>query len=155
MKPLLTTLVFLFLATSAQAFDPEHMVKLFKTHSCEGCDLSRAEFNDMELANMNLKGANLKEAGFEDADLTGINFSGANLEGADFESASIEGVDFSGAFLYRADFDESSVEASDFSGAFLVKAENFSPDSDTRLDNAVFVDGSLCMKDSNGSCERP
>ena len=84
----------MFLTGMGYGFNAADLQKVNSTNKCEKCDLSNANFSNIDMygANLtgaNLTGANLSDASFNDANLTGANLKGANIKGANFSGAKL------------------------------------------------------------------
>ena len=104
---LLPILPIALLSTSAQAFNPEQLKQFLKTNQCQGCDLSGANLERLNLSGANLQGANLSSA----------ILSGSNLSNANLEAANLQGASLSEAYLYRA-----NLTGANFANAVLINA---------------------------------
>ena len=83
-----------FFAATTLGFDNAQLQKFNSTNKCEKCDLSKANFSNLDmygvdLVGANLTGANLSGASFNDADLRDANLRGANIEGTNFSGAKL------------------------------------------------------------------
>jgi hypothetical protein len=103
LRPFIVVAVLSLFATSAAAFDAEHVAKLKSTGSCRGCDLSGAALNGLKLKGADLAGADLTEAKLDTADLSGARLRGANLSRATGSFLRLAGADLSGARLVAFD----------------------------------------------------
>ena len=90
--------------------------------------------------------------------LAGRNLSGLNLIGLDLSDCSLKGADMRGSNLERANMMGSNLERVDMTGANL-KMANFYQAALTAakldqavLDGAIWIDKSICAKDSIGEC---
>ena len=101
-------------ASSASAYDPDHLQRLKGTGNCERCDLRDANLAQQFLVNAyltatNLAGANLAGANLKGAWLAGANLAGANLGGANLEGANLGYVYMNGAILCNTTMPDGSV----------------------------------------------
>lgn len=110
--------------------------------------LDKADLTGATLRNTNLQGASLRESRLKNSDLSFANLISANLANAHFNGATILGANFRDADLSNADLQDADLSYANLSGADLTGA-NF---SGTRLDNAIWVDRSVCAKGSLGRC---
>jgi hypothetical protein len=78
--------------------------KLLTDNACQGCNLSGAVLNRLNLAEADLEGADLSGAQLNSASLAGANLRGANLRGAWLGGADLTGADLLGANWEGADF---------------------------------------------------
>ncbi len=113
-----------FLSTSAQAFNPEHLAQLLKTNQCANCDLSSAKLEKLNLSGANLSGANLSSANLTGANLSNANLEAANLQGSSLSEtylfrANLTGANFTNAGLQKANLRETTLIGTNFSGADL------------------------------------
>ncbi|MFJ4098718.1 pentapeptide repeat-containing protein [Amycolatopsis japonica] len=102
------------------------------TIDLSGADLSKANFEHMDLFNADFSGADLSDAnlgwasldnaGLSDADLTGAKLESASLNHADVLRSDLIGADLRDANLGRADLTGSDLSLADLSGADLTNA---------------------------------
>ena len=88
-------LTFLFSLGGCSKYSDEvqtNLIKLKKTKSCSGCDLSGIELISFDLKGADLSGANLTGANLRRSDLTGANLSDANLTDTDLLGANLTGA---------------------------------------------------------------
>ena len=91
-------------------------------------------------------------------DFSGRNLSGLRLVGLDLSRCNFRGADLSNGDLERTDLDESVLERADLSGANLRMTDlRLTGMKGARLeravlDGALWQDGTICAKDSVGSC---
>lgn len=76
------------------SFDNAQLQQVNSTNKCEKCDLSGANFSNLDmtgarLVGSNLSGANLSDAIFSDTNLTDANLTGANIKGTNFSGAKL------------------------------------------------------------------
>jgi len=116
MKQILATItvVATLAATSASAFDPVHLKKLWDTNSCIECDLSGAY-----LFNADLAGAILTEAELQEAELVGAILAGAKLVNVNLTNAVLGGADLTGADLTGTNFRKADMNFVNMKGAIL------------------------------------
>ncbi|MEE3715995.1 pentapeptide repeat-containing protein [Tumidithrix elongata RA019] len=96
-----------FIATSAQAANPNHIRQLLQTKECRYCDLLRANLSLANLRGADLRGSDLystdlKYSDLREAILTGANLYKSDLRGADLTGAEITGTDFREANMCNA-----------------------------------------------------
>lgn len=94
--------------TAAFAADPNQIIRLLESRSCQGCrlqdaDLVQADLRDAHLRNTSLQRANLSGARLDSADLRGANLSFTSLVGASLRGADLRGADLNGTDLRQAD----------------------------------------------------
>ncbi|PZD74593.1 Serine/threonine-protein kinase B [Acaryochloris thomasi RCC1774] len=75
------------------------LVRLRKTQSCVGCDLSGVNLKGTDLRSVDLTGANLQGADLRKADLRGAYLARANLTSAQIEGAILASTDLRGATM--------------------------------------------------------
>ena len=99
MKQILATITVAvtLVASSASAFDPEHLKRLEDTNECTGCNLS-----GVSLEGKTFIGANLRSAKLSGSNLKSTVLQDANLEGADLTEAVLTDAQLKRAKLYRA-----------------------------------------------------
>ena len=90
--------------------------------------------------------------------LDGRNLSGLNLVGLDLSDSSLKGADMRGSNLERANLMGSNLERADMTGANLKMASFYQAAltaaklDQAVLDGAIWIDKSICAKDSIGEC---
>ncbi|MHB8121283.1 MAG: pentapeptide repeat-containing protein [Desulfuromonadaceae bacterium] len=90
--------------------------------------------------------------------LDGRNLSGLNLVGLDLSDSSLKGADMRGSNLERANMMGSNLERADMTGANLKMASFYQAAltaaklDQAILDGAIWIDKSICAKDSIGEC---
>jgi len=114
----------------------------------EGRVLARANLAGARMRNMALSRANLRDGQLSGADLSFTNLSVADLRQADLRTATLTGASLRGADLSFADLEQADLSYADLQGAKLDGARL----AGAQLDNAVWVDGSLCVRGSVGRC---
>ncbi|MEQ8461948.1 pentapeptide repeat-containing protein [Coleofasciculus sp. E1-EBD-02] len=82
-------------------------------------NLSGADLRNASYRELCLAGANLTDANLSGLNLRSINLSGANLQGANLNRVMLEQADLSGANLQGANLDGAILEEADLSGANL------------------------------------
>jgi uncharacterized protein YjbI with pentapeptide repeats len=100
----------------------QEVMLAFETGTCERCDLSRAGFYGMNLANANLAGANLGQSLFERCVLDGANLSNASLVGARFRNTEAKGANLTHANLDDTFFVEVNLSRANMTDARLFDA---------------------------------
>ena len=68
MKAWMLGIVLALVVTSAVAFDEKDLKKFTALSSCDGCDLSKLNWEGLNLRGLNLKDTNLSEGNFRNAD---------------------------------------------------------------------------------------
>jgi Pentapeptide repeats (8 copies) len=149
---ILTAVLVIVPAWSAQADPAKDLQKLLTTNRCEGCDLSGVNLIGIDLSNAQLQGAKLNAANLAGADLSGANltkvsavgasFMGSNLQKttlvqaslvyanlakAQLNNAILQGTDLQGANLVGADLNGAKITESDFVGANLAEIKRSQP----------------------------
>jgi uncharacterized protein YjbI with pentapeptide repeats len=149
---ILTAVLVIAPAWSAQADPAKDLQKLLTTNRCEGCDLSGVNLIGIDLSNAQLQGAKLNAANLAGADLSGANltkvsavgasFMGSNLQKttlvqaslvyanlakAQLNNAILQGTDLQGANLVGADLNGAKITESDFVGANLAEIKRSQP----------------------------
>ena len=109
-------------------------------------DLTKANLNSAQLNQSNLLAAKLISA-----DISYANLSQANLTHANLQQAVMKGANLSYADLSYADLTGADLSFADLSSAIIggVKLEQ------TRLDKAIWIDGTICSTGSIGLCRKP
>ena len=119
---------------------------------------SNCNFINLDVENQNLESAQLTDAILNESNLLGANLSSANMAYAeitksDFSYANLENVRLIGANLQSSDLRYANLNNADLSFAdlsnVLLAGANL---SNTRFDNAIWVDGRICKKGSIGAC---
>lgn len=109
-----------------------------------GADLTSAKMPNMKLAGSIFTGSQMVRA-----DLSYTDLSVSNLRNVDFQNALMVGVNLQGSDLSDSNLSGADMTYADLSGANLdgVIFKN------TRLGNAIWIDGNLCDRESVGRCE--
>ena len=79
------------------------------------------DFEQYDVANLDLSGVDFKSQPIIGCDLTGINLKGANLSGCDMTEACLDEADLTGANLTKAVLDEGSANGATFDNANLTE----------------------------------
>ncbi len=82
----------------------------------------RADFQAVEMQEVELYGSTLEEADFQDAQLQGARLEYALLLGAEFQHASLEGADLRGALLSGARFLDANLTRANLQSAITLEA---------------------------------
>ena len=98
------TVAVTLVASSASAFDPEHLKKLKDTGGCINCELSDAYLVSADLSDAYLLGADLSGADLSGAKLGGAKLIGANLTKAELSGANLTGANLNYAIMKSAIF---------------------------------------------------
>ncbi|MCK4951436.1 MAG: pentapeptide repeat-containing protein [Gammaproteobacteria bacterium] len=114
----------------------------------EGVVLTGKKLDGAILNSTEMQGANLRGSSFKNADLSYVILSTADLSYTDFHKAKLVGAglrsaDLSYARLSGADLSFADLRFANLGGASLEGA---------KLDNAIWVDGSVCAEGSLGNC---
>jgi len=136
-------------------------------------DLSGVDFTGAKVCNLKIQFSPMWEAKFVRAHLYQLDFTGANLTGADFsnatfglrqhtsymgklnfEEANLHNVKFNGAtFIGTAYFRSTDLTGADFTGVKTTRgADNLFFFEDTKLEGAIWLDGTVCQAGSTGKC---
>jgi pentapeptide repeat protein len=124
----------------------------------KGVNWSNCNFIKLNAENQNLELAILTDAKLNESKLLGANLSGSNMAYAeiaesDLSYANLESVRLIGANLKHSDLRYANLKDADLSYADLSNALLAGANiSNTRFDNAIWTDGTLCKKGSVGSC---
>lgn len=114
----------------------------------EGLHAGAADLAKANLNSVLLSGADLTHADLTDADLDYAVLNLASLRGTHLTSASMVGASLRQADLTGADLRGANLSYAILVGAVLTDADL----TQTRLDNAVWVDGRVCGPGSEGRC---
>ena len=119
----------------------------------DGCHLQRKDFSQRSLKGSSFKNTLLKNTLFKKSQLQAsqmdyANLSHADLSGANLTRASLRAVDLRSAILNGTIFTKADLSYADLSGA---KASNIKF-TGTILANTIWFDGSICNKESIGTC---
>jgi len=114
----------------------------------EGVVLTGKKLDGAILNSTEMQGANLRGSSFKNADLSYVILSAADLSYTDFQGAKLVGAglrsaDLSYARLSGANLSFADLRLANLGGASLEGA---------KLDNAIWVDGSICAEGSVGNC---
>lgn len=108
-----------------------------------GVKLSRAQMSYINMANANARNVNLSEAVLTGAVLRKSVFVDGNLRDADLSFAILQEVDLSGADLTNANLTQAVLN-----GAIIINTKL----KGAVLDNAIWIDNSVCAPGSVGKC---
>lgn len=121
-------------------------------------DWSGCNKNRLNLVSKNLKNSNLHSIHLNSASLTKVNFSAANLSYAGLENSNLSSANLSNSLLVGANLNNANLNGADLSFSDLsyadlsnatvsnVKVQN------TRFDNAIWIDGTVCARQSIDRC---
>lgn len=117
------------------------------------CQLQGMRLNNVDLTNAVIKNANLSNARLTqlqmmNTDLSYTNLSLSDLSGSDMRGAILVGALLRGANLANANFAGSNLSYVNFTGANIQNIHL----ANARLDEAIWVDGRLCLPGSVGRC---
>jgi len=136
-------------------------------------DLSGVDFTGARVCNLKIQFSTMWDAKFIGAHLYQLDFTGANLTGADFSNATfglrehtsymgkldfaeanLHNVKFNGAtFIGTAYFRTADLTGADFTGVKTTRgADNLFFFEDTKLEGAIWLDGTVCQAGSTGKC---
>lgn len=113
--------------------------------SAEHQNLATAILTDAILNKSKLLGANLSDANMAYAEMIESDLSYANLENTRLIGANLQYADLRYASLRNADLSYADLSHAQIAGADI---------SNIKLDNAIWLDGSICQKASIGGCRR-
>lgn len=113
-----------------------------------GLQSLKSDLQGANLDSANLNGANLFASNLSGASLMYTNLSMANLSYVTFRQAKMKGSNLQHADLSYADFTGADLSYADFSGAKMLNVRL----DKARLDNAIWVDGRICLAGSVGKC---
>ena len=114
----------------------------------EGLVYPNARLESASMKNINLTGADLNHSDMRSADLAYSVMSLADLRDSDISGANLVGVTLRGAKLANVNFSHSDLSYANLAGADLTNVDF----SGARLGNTIWVDGSICRRDSVGEC---
>jgi uncharacterized protein YjbI with pentapeptide repeats len=141
---------------------PSQLEQFEKTGICIGCDLSEANLNSHNNANLtnallvkanitrstfytsNFSGAQMMYANLYNLKASGSNFNSTNLTGANLSSANLSSCDFSGAILSQADLSNADLARANISVHQLASAKS--------LSCAIMPDGTRHLSDTGSRC---
>jgi len=115
----------------------------------EGATLNNANLIGALMTNMVLTNADLHESLLGKADLSYSTLSIANLRSTDLHDAIMVGVNLRKSNLSNADLKGADLSYADLTAANIRGAQM----KNTRLGNAIWIDGRKCGPDSIGRCE--
>jgi len=119
--------------------------RLVVTKECEGCDLSKLNFDGLDLNQARLTDANLDWASFRGANLARANLANTRLRGADLSGADLQGADLTRAYLSEADLSRANLRGANLFAANLSGSSPYVADlskADLRSANLFGVSGS-------------
>ena len=108
-------------------------------------DLSMAQMRGSILTDSNMMNSQLSGADLAYSDLRKANLSYSQLNNADLKGANLREADLVEADLSNADLSYADLTNANISGAITLT---------TKLDNAIWIDGTVCGKNSTGVCRR-
>lgn len=119
------------------------------------CNLEALRAQQADLVQAHLRNARLQGAIFLGARLNDADIAYADLSFADMSYADLHGADLKGAALRKANLTYANLSGSDLSFADLSGATLGGADlSGARLDNAIWIDKTVCGPGSVGRCLR-
>lgn len=117
------------------------------------CNLQAAAFDGADLSRAHIRNANLANASFYRATLTGADLAYTNLALANLRMTDMAQVIMTGATLRGADLRGADLRGADLSYADLQGAQLAGVSLEgARLDKAVWIDGTLCARESVSGC---
>lgn len=123
-----------------------------------GIDWSNCQLQGAQLFNQNLSNAKLRSTILVGANLSEVNLKGADLSYADLSIAQLRGAQLDGAImigtmLKKADLENINLTGADLSYANLGQANiKGAKLENVKLDNAVWIDETICTPGSRGQC---
>lgn len=123
-----------------------------------GVNWSNCTFIELNVENKNLSFSTLSDAVINNSNLMGVNLSGSNMAyteitASDLSYANLENTRLVGANLKNTDLRYASLKNADLSYADLSRSLLAGADFyNARFDNAIWVDGKKCKKESIGRC---
>jgi len=113
-----------------------------------GLQSLKSDLQHAHLDSAILSGANLFASNLSDASLMYTDLSMTNLSYVDFSRAQMKGSNLQHADLHNANFTDADLSYANFTGAIMqdVRLDG------AQLDNAIWVDGRICLKGSVGEC---
>jgi len=146
MKPILTAVVILAIATAALPAVAQNAGQIARVRggaSCAGCNLFQGDLSGLQARGLNLNGARLRQANlslavmnrtrFSNADLRDVDAYGGVFSGSSFAGANLTNASFVGAYLDGANFSGATLSGTNFAGASLERATGL---SQSRLNQA-------------------
>jgi len=110
----------------------------------QGRNLTGADMKNMNLSQSNLAGAQLVNANLSYSILSVANLQNANLRSAVLVGAGLRGANLADANLEGADLSYAELKGANLNGVNL---------NNTKLDNAIWIDGQYCAPGSLGQCK--
>lgn len=114
----------------------------------DGIHLESADLDHARLNNGTMRRARLSGAKFNDSDMQYVDLSESDLSYADLKRASMKGATLRHVDLSYADLTGADLSFADLTGANLGGAKL----QQVRLDNAIWINGALCLPGSVGNC---
>ena len=126
LRPLiLFILISLFIIDGCSKYSDEvqaNLIKLKKTKSCSGCDLTGIELISFDLKGADLSGANLTGANLRRSDLTGANLTDTNLTDANLLGVNLKDAKLINTNLTGVKLSHSNINGAEISGQVLKDA---------------------------------
>lgn len=110
--------------------------------------LSSANLQNSNLHSTHLNGAFLIRTNFTDANLSYSNLSNSNLSNANLSNSRLVGANLNNANLSGANLSGADLSYADLRKATITNAQVLN----TRFDNAIWIDGTLCARQSIDRC---
>ncbi len=114
----------------------------------DGIQLDAAELDHALLNNGMIRRAKLSGSKLNDSDLQYVDLSESDLSYAELKRAAMKGATLRNTDLSYADLTGADLSFTDLTGANLGGAKL----QQVRLDNAIWINGALCLPGSLGSC---
>jgi len=114
----------------------------------DGARLDERDLTGAELYSTSLTGASLRRSTLKNSNLSYASLSISDLQGVDLRHATLLGANLRHAILANAILDDADLSYADLIGADIsgVSLHN------TKLGNAIWVDGKRCLPQSVGTC---
>lgn len=111
-------------------------------------NLSSANLQNSNLHSTHLNGAYLTKTNFTDANLSYSNLSNSNLSNANLSNSRLVGANLNNANLSGANLSGADLSYADLRKATITNVQVLN----TRFDNAIWIDGTLCARQSIDRC---
>lgn len=117
------------------------------------CQLSGQNLTNTTLSMALMRASNLSNANLMNSDLSGADLAYSDLRKANLSYALLMKADLKGANLREADLGDADLSYADLSYADLTLANiNGAKLEGVQLDNAIWINGAICGKNSIGIC---
>lgn len=115
--------------------------ELLRSRNLTGVNFRSAKLESIDLSNSNLTQSDLAYANLSNANLTSTQLQLSNMKGVNLRKANLQNADLSGANLSYAELVGAQLQGANLSRAIF--------------DQAIWVNGELCMVGSVGACLLP